>query len=167
MTELTSTTDLDRDSFVDRAQENRQRFETLYAWHMQAYLIGRVSLPYTATEDWIDVTVSHWNSETQQYDLDLEASRQAIAKVAKFVARASNAIVTKDWTDSELQLDVQVTSLDETQTYTVTYKVNREAVCEKKVVGYEDVPEYVTPAYKKEVVEWECTDVSLLKIADQ
>lgn len=41
------------------------------------------------------------------------------------------------------------------------YTSNRELVCTKKIVGYEDVPEEtvpakVVPAHKREIVEWEC-----------
>lgn len=49
-----------------------------------------------------------------------------------------------------------------TDDFSITfYTPNRELVCTKKVVGYEDVPEetipaQVKPAYKREIVEWEC-----------
>jgi len=35
----------------------------------------------------------------------------------------------------------------------------REAVCEKKVVGYRDVPEKYTSAHTEEIVEWQCVPV--------
>jgi len=39
------------------------------------------------------------------------------------------------------------------------YAQNREQVCKKKVVGTEEVPERTTPAYTKEIVEWECDPI--------
>jgi hypothetical protein len=35
----------------------------------------------------------------------------------------------------------------------------RHAVCTRKVIGTEKVPEEITPAYQKEIVEWECHPV--------
>lgn len=42
----------------------------------------------------------------------------------------------------------------------ITFDVNfeRDEVCERIVVGTEDVPEKVTPAFTKEIVEWVCPD---------
>jgi hypothetical protein len=34
--------------------------------------------------------------------------------------------------------------------------VNRSAVCERVVVGEEEIPERTIPAHKKEIVEWKC-----------
>lgn len=32
----------------------------------------------------------------------------------------------------------------------------RREVCTRRVVGTEDVPEQVTPAHTREIVEWDC-----------
>lgn len=40
----------------------------------------------------------------------------------------------------------------------VTFAASRDAVCTKKVVGTESVPERTVPAYEREIVEWECND---------
>jgi hypothetical protein len=39
---------------------------------------------------------------------------------------------------------------------------SRDQVCNRKVVGHVDVPEQVIPAYKKDIVEWECFETPLL-----
>lgn len=38
------------------------------------------------------------------------------------------------------------------------FTVNRSVVCEKKVVGVEEVPERVLAAHTREIIEWECND---------
>lgn len=38
------------------------------------------------------------------------------------------------------------------------FTVNREKVCERKVVGVKQIEEEVIPAYEIEEVEWVCTD---------
>lgn len=40
----------------------------------------------------------------------------------------------------------------------LTFRTNREQVCEKKVVGFKDIPEQVIEARREEIVEWECRD---------
>lgn len=42
---------------------------------------------------------------------------------------------------------------------------NSEQVCERVVVGTEEVPEKVVPAHTKEIVEWKCPE-SVLALAD-
>ena len=34
--------------------------------------------------------------------------------------------------------------------------VNREIACTRRVIGTEEIPEHVTPAHIREIVEWDC-----------
>jgi hypothetical protein len=47
-----------------------------------------------------------------------------------------------------------------------TVATSRAAVCERKVVGTKEVPEYVSPAHTEEIVEWECRDSLLAPDTD-
>lgn len=40
----------------------------------------------------------------------------------------------------------------------IEFNINRELVCEKRVVEVVEVPEHVIAAHTREVVEWDCID---------
>ena len=44
--------------------------------------------------------------------------------------------------------------------------VDRAVVCTRRVVGIEEVPETVTPAHTREIVEWDCHSLLKAEAAD-
>jgi hypothetical protein len=65
--------------------------------------------------------------------------------------------VTKEW-DDYLSIHIDCP----TENWRLTYAVQREVVCERKVVGKRHVEAVVLKAHDEEIVEWECNDKSLL-----
>ena len=157
--------------FTKRLNDDRQKMETLAGWHMSLYEATKdsetpISLPWNADDTFLNANVYDYDSETYKSELNLEKSLAAIALVAKFASNQPNVQVTKKYDDRDFELHISVPSLDETTTYDLNYFCKREAVCTKRVVGTKEVPEQVIPARTEEVVEWDCTPVSLIKIAD-
>jgi hypothetical protein len=144
----------DLSEFLSRMSEAKAREDKIAAWHLKAYAEGGIPLPYRHTETWISVNVWDYNEENE-YALDVEKTLDALAVVTKFAAKTSGA--AKTYTSSDFELEIELDGCT-----TVRYVADREAVCTKKVVGYEDVPEKIVPASRKEIVEWECDPVSLL-----
>lgn len=157
----------DLEYFLNTLHKKRQRLDAIAGWHIKAFEQAGIDLPYTPDDTWINVTVSTYNRDTKKYDYDLEASRKKIAAIAKFASKQVGVAVTKNYAYDEFELKIVLSSEDEFDEIRVTYSTKREAVCTKKVVGTEEIPERVTPAHTREVVEWECEDVSLLKIASE
>lgn len=153
--------------FIDKIHRERQRLDTISRWHVKAFEEAGIELPWSPDDGYINVNVSNYNKETKSYEFDLEASRKKIAAIAKFAIKQPGITVTKRFGSIEFEVKVTLATLDEYDHISITYYVKREAVCVKKVVGTEEVPERVYPAHTKEVVEWECEDVSLLKIASE
>jgi hypothetical protein len=50
--------------------------------------------------------------------------------------------------------------------FTLEVLYESEQVCERVVVGTEDVPEKVTPAHTREIVEWKCPE-SVLSLSSE
>ena len=76
------------------------------------------------------------------YDVsDIADIARAMKPVKKSISR-SIYILTHDF-GNDVSLDVNF---------------SRESVCERIVVGTEDVPEEVTPAHTREIVEWVCPE---------
>jgi hypothetical protein len=161
--------DLNLKTFVERLHRDRQRLEAVSDWHIRAYEEGGVELPYSVDSTWISVNVSEYVRDEEtgkgQYVHDPEKSLDQLAKIAKYATSQKGVLVTKNYDDKDFELKVTIPSLDEEMTFELTYYVQRDAVCTKRVVGYEEVPEKVVPATKKEIVEWDCEPLSLLKIA--
>lgn len=74
--------------------------------------------------------------------------------VAVMVAQALGTC-TKEYTESVLTLARDFGGIR------LRFLFWRTAVCDRRVVGTVEVPEQVTPAYTREIVEWDCH--SLLK----
>jgi len=78
------------------------------------------------------------------------SAREKARSITKVLARGG--IVEKKFEGGYLELRRKF------GTIVLEFNLSREKVCERKTVGYEDVPEKTTPAYKREIVEWICTD---------
>jgi hypothetical protein len=65
----------------------------------------------------------------------------------------------KDWSDNYL------TVIKKFGIHKISASVYRQTICTRKVVGKEHVPEYRVAAHERDIVEWECSDPSLLKVA--
>jgi len=66
----------------------------------------------------------------------------------------------KDYTGSYFTLIKDFSGL------VLAFTFARESVCEKRVVGFRECEGYTRPAYKEEIVEWECTSILSQKEAD-
>lgn len=141
--------------FLARKAEVAARHEAITAWHLAAYADGGIELPYGATETWVDANV--WDEEN--WEIDSEKSLDNLAKIARYCAD-KGVEVEKDYSDSfSLKIEIPVAGQ---RSVTIRYSASREAVCTKKVVGTETIPEKIVPAQTKEIVEWECEPISLL-----
>jgi len=145
----------DLSEFLSRKAKVDARNELIAGWHLRAHAEGGIKLPYDVHDTWIRLDVYEYNKD-DEYVLNVEKSLDALAVVTQFASKVFGA-VEKDYSSSDFEL--KITLEDGT---VIRYEADREAVCTKVVVGYEDVPERVTPAYRKEIVEWECDPVSLL-----
>jgi len=147
----------------ERVVEQREKFETLVAWHEQMHAETGIDLPYDSDATWISLEkTKRWLPEEQRYEHDLDAEREAMGLVYN-AAKAFGATFTKDYSETDFEMELTIPGLFTGRSIQLSYSISREAVCTKRVVGYEDVPEYVRPAYRKEIVEWDC-DSSLVKL---
>jgi len=158
--------DKNLDAFVSRLHSNRQQMETIADWHIRAYKEGGVELPWAIDSTWVNMNV-YGDYVDGNRDLDTEASLEKLSKVVKFATKQKNVLVKKNYDDRDFELTVEITSDDESKSYTIMYYVKREAVCTRRVVGTKEIPEQIVPARTEEVVEWDCEPVSLLAIANR
>ena len=149
------STDYDLKDFLARQAKRQATDARVAAWHIQAHVEGGVKLPYDPFDNWINVNV--WSTEEGKYEIDAEASLDALAHIVQFASKQPGVTIEKRYGSSDF--DLEITLPDDV---TIRYYANREAVCTKKVVGYKDIPEKVTPARREEIVEWDCEPVSLL-----
>lgn len=112
-----------------------------------------ISLPWKAGALQSSLTVYDYTLPSPF--IDTKKSLAALRK-AMIALRRLGATVTKEYTEVAFMLKAEFPS---GLIYTVM--VDRAAVCKKKVVG----KEWVAPSagYEREIVEWDCTPVSLLK----
>jgi len=76
-----------------------------------------------------------------------ENAKEKIQNVARKIGRAE-----KNWGSYYFDLRKEFGPV------TLEFSVQKEQVCQKRVVGFKDVPEYISPARREEVVEWTCVD---------
>jgi len=154
----------DLSDFQAELAKRRETLETLAVWHEKMHRETDIDLPYDPAETWISLDVTkRWLPEEQRYEHDLDAERERLRRVY-LAAKELGAMFEKEYTRSDFELNLTIPGLFTQRPIELTYQVNREAVCTRRVVGYEDVPERVTPAYRRELVEWDC-DTSLIKLA--
>lgn len=107
-----------------------------------------------------DNYVSDWgyipdpeNLGQKMYGADFEKSKQKIKKITRALGSCK-----KDFNNTSLSV---VKSIGDT--VTLSYRVNREAVCKKVPTGITKViPSVYMPERVEEEYEWVCDDVSLL-----
>lgn len=147
----------DLNDFLSRKARDQARSETIAAWHVNAHVTGGVPLPYTSDDTWLNVNVHEYNDDDGEYGINVEKTLDALGAIADYVMMTPGVEAEKEYDRSDFEINVQIAD-----GITLRYHADREAVCTKKIVGYEDVPEKITPAYKKEIVEWECDPISLV-----
>lgn len=79
-------------------------------------------------------------------------ARKKTARFARMMGKSE-----KEWNDYALEIKKKFGS------HQLRVSVAREAICERKVIGTEHVPEYRVSAHTKEIVEWVCEDPSILR----
>lgn len=84
------------------------------------------------------------------YDDMHGTAKEKARTIARVLARGGKA--TKDFQGSYLELSRKFGPIK------VEFNVNREVVCEKRVVEVIQHPESVRSAWTEEVVEWDCID---------
>jgi len=112
--------------------------------------------PYTFGSRHIFATV--YDYTLPKPHVDNSASLRELRKYTQLLKR-EGAKITKDYRDSAI--DIKATF---DNGLVIVVSADRGVICEKKVVGQE----WVEPAkgYYKEVVEWDCAPVSILKSGD-
>jgi hypothetical protein len=95
--------------------------------------------------------VSNYHPKT--YEMDDERPKQ----VLRDIARIPGGWV-KDFSGHSFYLTRKFS-----KSVRLKWWTSREQVCEKKVVGFKDIPEVVIEARREEIVEWECTDAILAR----
>lgn len=147
----------DLNAFLVRKATFQAREEAIATWHLNAFVNGGIDLPYSHNETWVNVNV-YEKQDDGGWVIDPEATLDRLAAIADFVASSDGVEAEKKYDASgffELVVDLG-------EATKVRYVADRESVCTKKVTGYKDVPEKITPARREEIVEWECDPVSLV-----
>ena len=105
-----------------------------------------------------NVTIHNgWDSTTQKYNVDREASLAKIARIAAALPGKRDKVMDDDG------LRITLTTANGA---TLEFSTDKEVTCRAKVVGQEWVEPYnPTPreGYMKDIVEWECDEVVLLQ----
>ena len=84
-----------------------------------------------------------------------EKNKDAKKRTARFARMMGKS--HKEWNDYALEI------LKRFGSHQLRVNVAREAICERKVIGTEFVPEYRVSAHQKDIVEWVCEDPSILR----
>lgn len=174
-------------TFFTRINTSLRRQQALAAWHigMFAKSVGKIELPYSHNDTYMDASKhyeGYWAVDGVQVtrftaaakwvsELNVEATVEYLALVMK-TARSlyPGLFIEKKYnnTDFNLKFTIPINAPDgQTEKVELTYYAKREAVCKKKVVGTEQVPEKVIPAHTKEIVEWDCEPVSLRAVGEK
>ena len=98
-----------------------------------------------AFADWLD---DHPEVPLQLYDLAISGDESDVAACARALGACE-----KRHGDSTSALVKDFAGLP------VSIVYFRSAVCERRVVGHEEVPERVIPAHTREIVEWDCHSI--------
>jgi hypothetical protein len=183
---MTSTFEVDaaklRDFDADAALEQK-RIQLCSTWMKSVYHAteGRVELPYSATthRQWITVYNPwpkklvekswapgeyHWiDDRSAARVINVDETNKQISRILKHAA-SLGFNVEKKYDDSDVHYIVMLEKNDGDSYNSITFEyiASRQSVCTKVVTGYEDVPEEVIPAHKKETTEWVCEKVSFL-----
>jgi hypothetical protein len=102
-------------------------------------------------EEGLDLPITnHRLRFTQHLYNDYDGGSTAKSKARR--AALALGKVEKDWGTYYLNLrrDFGPVSLE--------FSIAKEQICERKVTGFKDVPEFVSPAHREELVEWTCRD---------
>jgi hypothetical protein len=86
-----------------------------------------------------------WNSEAKEYEYDVEGTQAEMAKMARALGTCE-----KDYNDYELKLTKKFGSAK------IVVSANRNAVCERKLVGVETVEARFVKAHTKPIYEYDC-----------
>jgi hypothetical protein len=125
----------------------RNRFDTITQWHIEAMMaVPELPLPY------VDANTVYCNVEDEDGKIDVPATKSLLRKVSKF-ALSKGYEVKKDYS---YDFSVKVILKDEYPRISVSYSVDRAAVCTKRVVDTKVVPARTIPEKIEEVVEWDC-----------
>jgi len=159
-------TELER--YFDRIRKSEKRFATIVNWHTNLHVATGEDelLPYSVDGTYNNVSQFDENPEEKysQGIFNEERTLNLLAKVVKY-ARSMGYDVEKDYQYDNFTVKVW---LDREAWITVEYYTKREAVCEAKVVGQKVVPaKPAEPPKVVDVIEWECSKLSLLGLANQ
>jgi hypothetical protein len=179
-TEVTTSVDLDSkldDWHNDIAKRNREtNIRMVWAESLYRATNGEVSLPYdpsTQTE-YVTVQAKKVNEDgslTTDYDkVDVEATEDILRCIVRHARKLGHG-VTKDYKGDEFVVTVYLDGKPAPtpgkpgeyawyRSPKARYVASRNVVCEKKVVGVEEVP--AVPATTREVYDWDCRKVSFL-----
>lgn len=144
--------DLDWPTPSDEVKELMERYgksdkyDALSEWFSHR----NIPTPYGVAE-YINVTVSHYNTTTYKSEIDAQETRKVLARIVQ-TARKLGHDVTKEYADDYFKVIVTLNPVG----CKVTYVANRESMCERKVVG----KKYVPATYVDEV-EYNCERVAL------
>jgi predicted SAM-dependent methyltransferase len=97
------------------------------------------------------VTMSQWLYDSQEY-VGSEYVTTMPAKEKARRAALTMGNIKKDWTSYALDLRKDFGPV------VLEFSISKENICEKKVVGFKDIPEHVVEAHREELVEWICKD---------
>ena len=144
----------------EAARQLRKRYT--YADQMEdlrrVYLLEGFELPFSVGSMYFFATVRNYTDEFKASDyIDVKESLRKMRRmVATIRSNFRDVEIKKEYTDTAFAVDCVFPS-----GLKIRISVDRAVVCTKKVVG----TEYVTPqkGYTRDIVEWDCTPVSLLK----
>lgn len=169
------------EDFQNRVKRDRNRYNKIVAWHLQAFSTAGITLPYTPDTTYISVEfktpvyedyhkpveVTEDNAKGWEYCwdtvLDVPQIIETLKKVAKF-ARSQGYKVEKDY-DNNFSLKVTLPGIEDSdidKEITLNYYCDREAVCVARPTGeFKITPAYTTPERIEEVIEWDCDKIAL------
>lgn len=102
----------------------------------------------------LPILMPHMKLTSWLYD-DYEDSSYDNPTTAKEKARRAVLALgkaEKNWSEGWLDIRKDFGCIE------LEFTISRESVCERKVVGFKDIPERVIEAQRQEIIEWECVD---------
>lgn len=85
---------------------------------------------------------------TKSYYFNEVGTKELVMKIARALGDCQ-----KDYTGHAFMLIKDFRGL------ALAFTFSREAVCEKKVIGFKDTPGYTIPPGREEIIEWECKSI--------
>jgi hypothetical protein len=164
--------------FTERMRK-KQRAETIrHAWYISLYESCGVKLPYsvdqyqycTQYKPYPMKEVENADGTTREvvdYQAEREVDEHETLRYLALVTQHATDLgyaVNKDYSDKKYSHEILLAEdpEDKWNNVSVTYTVDREAVCRRVVTGTKHVEAVTIEAHDEDIVEWQCDKISFL-----